>query len=67
MTIVKEVNEHDVEVAKRRDREPEPEERGKLVRYDGEEVTIEDLAWEEVEDIAAADVDYDTKPDEWLA
>jgi stage V sporulation protein R len=67
MTIVKEVNEHDVEVAKRRSREPEPEERGKLLRYDGEEITIEDLAWEEVEDIAATDVDYDTKPDEWLA
>jgi stage V sporulation protein R len=67
MTIVKEVNEHDIEVAKRRNREPEPEERGKLVRYDGTEITIEDLAWEEVEDIAATDVDYDTKPDEWLA
>ena len=67
MTIVKEVNEHDVEVAKRRSREPEPEERGKLLRYDGEETTIEDLAWEEVEDLAATDVDYDTKPDEWLA
>ena len=67
MTIVKEVNEHDIEVAKRRNREPEPEERGKLIRYDGEETTIEDLAWEEVEDIAATDVDYDTKPDEWLA
>jgi intein/homing endonuclease len=67
MTIVKEVDEHDVEVAKRRDKEPNPEERGKLIRYDGEEHTIEDLAWEEVEDIAASDVDYDTKPDEWLA
>ncbi|WP_135534558.1 MULTISPECIES: SpoVR family protein [Halostella] len=67
MTIVKEVDEHDIEVAKRRDKEPDPEERGKLIRYDGEEHTIEDLSWEEVEDIAASDVDYDTKPDEWLA
>ncbi|APX95958.1 SpoVR family protein [Natronorubrum daqingense] len=66
-TIVKEVNEHDVEVAKRRNREPEPEERGKLLRYDGEEVTVEDLPWEEVDHLAADDVDYDTKPDEWLA
>ena len=66
-TIVKEVNEHDIEVAKRRNREPKPQDRGKLLRYDGEEFTIEDLAWEEVEDIAATDVDYDTKPDEWLA
>ncbi|WP_135820802.1 SpoVR family protein [Halostella litorea] len=67
MTIVKEVDEHDVEVAKRRNKEPEPEERGKLLRYDGEEHTVEDLPWEEVEKIAASDVDYDTKPDEWLA
>ncbi|WP_121821208.1 SpoVR family protein [Halostella salina] len=67
MTIVKEVDEHDIEVAKRRNREPEPEERGKLLRYDGDEHTVEDLPWEEVEGIAASDVDYDTKPDEWLA
>ncbi|PSQ26437.1 SpoVR family protein [Halobacteriales archaeon QS_9_68_17] len=66
MTIVKEVDDHDVEVAKRRDKEPDPEETGKLLRYDGEEHTVEDLPWEEVEDIAASDVDYDTKPDEWL-
>ncbi|WP_299262287.1 SpoVR family protein [Halorientalis sp.] len=66
-TIVKELDEHDIEVAKRRDREPEPEEQGKLVRYDGEEITTRDLDWEEVEHLAATDVDYDTKPDEWLA
>ncbi|WP_254822846.1 SpoVR family protein [Haloglomus halophilum] len=66
-TIVKEVDEHDIEVARRRDREPEPEEVGKLLRYDGEEFTVEDLPWEAVEGIAATDVDYDTKPDEWLA
>jgi stage V sporulation protein R len=66
-TIVKELDEHDVEVARRRDREPEPEEQGKLIRYDGESFEVEDLDWSEVEDIAAADVDYDTKPEEWLA
>ena len=66
-TIVKEVDEHDVEVARRRDREPDPEEVGKLLRYDGDSFSIEDLPWEEVEEIAATDVDYDTKPDEWLA
>ncbi len=67
LTIVKEIDEHDIEVAKRRNREPEPEERGKLIRYDGETVTTEDVPWEEVEHLAADDVDYDTKPDEWLA
>ncbi|MFC7227437.1 SpoVR family protein [Salinirubellus salinus] len=66
-TIVKEVDDHDIEVARRRDREPTPEERGKLVRFDGERFEVEDLPWEEVEDIAATDVDYDTKPEEWLA
>ena len=66
-TIVKELDEHDLEVAKRREREPQPEERGKLIRYDGESFTTEDLPWEAVEDIAATDVDYDTKPEEWLA
>ncbi|WP_276247175.1 MULTISPECIES: SpoVR family protein [unclassified Haladaptatus] len=66
-TIVKEVDDHAIEVARRRDREPEPEERGKLLRYDGESITVEDLPWEEVEHIAADDIDYDTKPKEWLA
>jgi stage V sporulation protein R len=66
-TIVKEINENDVEVARRRDSEPTPDERGKLIRYDGEEISIHDLPWEEVEHLAATDVDYDTKPEEWLA
>jgi len=66
-TIVKELDEHDIEVAKRRDREPEPEEKGKLIRYDGDDITVEDLDWEAVEYLAATDIDYDTKPDEWLA
>jgi spore cortex formation protein SpoVR/YcgB (stage V sporulation) len=66
-TIVKQVDEHDVEVARRRDREPEPEERGKLLRYDGEEFSVRDLPWTEVEHLAATDIDYDTKPDDWLA
>ncbi|WP_458205238.1 SpoVR family protein [Haladaptatus sp. NG-SE-30] len=66
-TIVKDVDERDAEIARRRDREPEPEEKGKLLRYDGDEFEMEDLPWSEVEDIAATEVDYNTKPDEWLA
>ncbi|WP_128475991.1 SpoVR family protein [Halorussus pelagicus] len=66
-TIVKEVDDRDAEIARRRDREPEPEEVGKLLRYDGDQFTMEDLPWSEVEDIAATEVDYDTKPEEWLA
>jgi len=67
LTIVKELDDHDVEVAKRRGREPDPEEQGRLIRYDGESFTDEDLPWEEVEHLAADDVDYDTRPDDWLA
>jgi stage V sporulation protein R len=66
-TIVAEYDEHDVEVARRRDSEPEPTERGRLIRYDGMEFTEESLDWAEVEHLAATDVDYDTKPEEWLA
>ncbi|MFD1515176.1 SpoVR family protein [Halomarina rubra] len=66
-TIVKQLDDHDVEVARRRDREPVPEEVGVLVRYDGDSISSEELPWEAVEHLAATDVDYDTKPDEWLA
>ncbi|MUV88903.1 AbrB family transcriptional regulator [Halapricum sp. CBA1109] len=67
LTIVKEYDEHDLEVARRRDREPEATEVGKRIRYDGEAVTITDVPWEAVEHLAATDVDYDTTPEEWLA
>ncbi|MCQ4333232.1 SpoVR family protein [Natronomonas sp. F2-12] len=65
-TIRKEFDEHDIEVARRRDREPEPTEQGTLIRFDGESFEREDLPDESVADIAATDLDYDTKPDEWL-
>jgi stage V sporulation protein R len=65
-TVVKELDEHDVEVARRRDNEPTPTEQGKLIRFDGESFEATDLPDEEIEDILATDVDYDTKPDEWL-
>jgi stage V sporulation protein R len=66
-TIYKRIDERDLEVAKRRDREPDPEEVGLQIRYDGMEYTEEELDWSEVEHLAATDVDYDTKPGEWLA
>jgi len=66
-TIVKTYDDHDLEVARRRDREPEPEETGLEIRYDGMEFAEEELDWDQVEHLAATDVDYDTKPDEWLA
>ncbi|MFB6310425.1 MAG: SpoVR family protein [Salinirussus sp.] len=60
-------DEHDVEVARRRDSEPEGEEVGKLISFDGMDFSVDDLDWAEVEHLAASDIDYDTKPDEWLA
>ncbi|MFC6723355.1 SpoVR family protein [Halobium palmae] len=67
MTIVKEYDEHDLEIARRRNREPEPTEVGKRIRYDGEEFEVHDLDEDLSERIAATDVDYDTKPEDWLA
>jgi stage V sporulation protein R len=67
MTVVKEYDEHDVEIARRRNREPQPEEAGKRIRYDGTGFETHDLDPELTERISATDVDYDTKPDEWLA
>jgi stage V sporulation protein R len=57
MTIRKEYDEHDVEVARRRNREPEPTERGVRIRYDGESFSEFDLDSELEERIQASDVD----------
>ena len=65
-TIVKEFDERERASASREGREPVPEEKGLLLRYDGGDVEERPLRWSEVEDIAATGVDYDTKPDEWL-
>jgi stage V sporulation protein R len=67
MTIVKEYDDHDIEIARRRGREPSSSERGIRIRYDGEEFEEHDLDPDLKERIAATDVDYDTKPEEWLA
>jgi stage V sporulation protein R len=66
-TIEKTYDEHDLEVARRRDREPEPVEVGLELRYDGSGFDEVELDWEAVEHLAATDIDYDTKPEEWLA
>jgi stage V sporulation protein R len=67
MTIVKELSEKDVEVARRRNREPKPTERGIILRYDGTNFDVADLAEDLVAEIEADDIDYDTRPAEWLA
>ncbi|MFC6872583.1 SpoVR family protein [Halobellus marinus] len=67
MTIRKEYDDHEVEVARRRNREPEPTEVGIRIRYDGDAFEEHELDPELEARIEAADVDYDTKPDEWLS
>ncbi|QCC47062.1 SpoVR family protein [Halobellus limi] len=67
MTIRKEYDDHDVEIARRRNREPEPTEVGVRIRYDGEGFDEFELDPDLQERIAADDIDYDTKPDEWLS
>ncbi|MDH5020959.1 SpoVR family protein [Halobacterium rubrum] len=65
-TVTKRVTDAERKRARRNDREPEPEEVGLELRYDGEEVEHTELDWGTVEHLAADDLDYDTKPDEWL-
>jgi len=65
-TITKRIPENERKRARRNDREPEPEEVGVELRYDGEELAVNELSWAEVEHLAADELDYDTKPDDWL-
>ena len=67
MTIVTEYDDHELEIARRRSREPTPTEVGKRIRYDGDGFETHELDPELEERIAAADIDYDTKPDDWLS
>ncbi|WP_050032072.1 SpoVR family protein [Halorubrum halophilum] len=66
-TIRVEYSEEAIRRAKRRGTEPGGEEVGVRFQYDGGEVTEHDLDPEIRERIAADEVDYDTKPDDWLA
>jgi len=67
MTIRTEYDDHELEVARRRGREPEGTEVGVRLRYDGDQHAEFDLKPELQDAIEASEVDYDTKPDDWLA
>ncbi|WP_336025013.1 SpoVR family protein [Halobellus salinisoli] len=67
MTIRKQYDEHDVEVARRRNTEPKPTEVGVRIRFDGEEFETFELDDDLRARIEASDIDYDTKPEEWLS
>ena len=66
-TIRVEYDDGEIRRAKRRGEEPEGTEVGVRFQYDGGEVTEHDLDAEIEDRIAADEVDYDTKPDDWLA
>ncbi|MDZ7688289.1 MAG: SpoVR family protein [Halobacteriales archaeon] len=65
-TIKKEVDDNVMKMARRRGKEPEPNEKGIMLRYDGEGFETRELDDDEVEEIRATSLDYDTKPDDWL-
>jgi stage V sporulation protein R len=65
-TVTKRVTDAERKRARRNDREPDPEEIGLKLRYDGENLEHSELDWGEVDHLAADDLDYDTKPEEWL-
>ena len=66
-TIRTEYDDKALRRAQRQGREPDGTEVGVRLQYDGGEVTEHELADEHRTRIEADAVDYDTKPDEWLA
>lgn len=46
------------------DKNEQGDEQGKIISYNGE--TIDEVHTDDIEDIRADEIDYDTKPDEWL-
>jgi spore cortex formation protein SpoVR/YcgB (stage V sporulation) len=66
-TIRTEYSDKELRRAQRDDREPEGTEIGVRFRYDGDEHAEESLDADIKARIEADGVDYDTKPDDWLA
>ena len=65
-TIYKTITEEEINHAMRRNEEPEPEEVPVRIRYDGKDFEEHELDERIADKIRADDVDYNTKPDEWL-
>ena len=66
-TIRTEYDETALRRAQRQNREPDGTEVGVRLQYDGGAVTEHDLAADIKSQLEADGVDYDTKPDDWLA
>lgn len=65
-TVGKTIPEEELDYAYSEGVEPEPIEEAFRIRYDGEEIEEHDLEEEIADKIMAEDLDYDTKPDDWL-
>jgi len=66
-TVVKEVDDNVMKMARRRGKEPDSKERGVLIRFNGENFERRGLDDDETEELTATSIDYDTKPEDWLA
>jgi stage V sporulation protein R len=60
------VSESDMDYAHSEGVEPEPEKKYVVFRYDGEEFSEESASDEIREEVEAEEIDYSTKPEEWL-
>jgi len=65
-TVTKEIDDNVMKMARRRGKEPEPKEKGVMVRYDGEEFGTHELDKDQTDALTATALDYDTRPDDWL-
>ncbi len=65
-TVTKEIDDNVMKMARRRGKEPKPNEKGVMVRYDGETFETQELDDDETDALTATALDYDTRPDDWL-
>jgi len=65
-TVKKEIDDNVMKMARRRGKEPEPNEKPVVIRYDGEGFETRELDEDEAEGLTATSLDYDTRPEDWL-
>jgi stage V sporulation protein R len=65
-TVKKDIDDNVMKMARRRGKEPEPNEKPVVMRYDGDGFETRELDGDEAEGMTATSLDYDTRPDDWL-
>ncbi|MFW5983645.1 MAG: SpoVR family protein [Halobacteria archaeon] len=65
-TVEKDIDDNVMKMARRRGKEPEPNEKPVVIRYDGEGFETRELDADEEDGLTATGLDYDTRPDDWL-